>query len=110
MSEQAEVNSESASITEAEFVKLCDDIYADRHQIYEFNQNMTHADALLWMLTGCLISLLNVSFDEEPSTEDNSAGADSYGQAIRAIIRQRAQPSFDPQPHIIKLLKRIEQD
>jgi hypothetical protein len=106
MSEQAIVNSESATITEMEFIKLCDDIYADRRQIYAFNPNMSHGDALLWMLTGCLISLLSIPDDEQPSADDSSsARTDPYGAAIREIIRKHAQPPFDPQPYLASLLK-----
>jgi hypothetical protein len=110
MSEQATVNSESASITEMEFIKLCDDIYADRKQIYEFNPNMSHMEALLWMLTGCLISLLDITDNEQPGADDSSAKTDPYGAAIREIIRQRAQPPFDPQPYLSRLLKQIEEE
>ncbi len=110
MTEQAIVNSESNSISETEFIKLCDDIYADRQRIYDFNPNMQPTEALLWMLTGCLISLLSIRAHELPGAEDGNAGTDPYGQAIREIIHQRMQPPFDPQPHLVRLLKRIEEE
>ncbi len=109
MSEQTVVNSESASITESEFIKICDDIYADRWQIYEFNPHMKRGEALLWMLAGCLISLLSIPVNELTSADD-SAGTDPYGQAIGDILRRRAQPPFDPQPHLFRLLKRIDEE
>jgi hypothetical protein len=109
MSEQAVVNSELNTISEAEFIKLCDDIYADRWQIYEFNPNASHREALLWMLTGCLISLLDASVSEQTSADDYRS-ADPYSQAIREMLENRTQPHFDPHPHLARLLKKIEEE
>ncbi len=108
MSEQPIVNSELNTISEAEFIKLCDDIYADRWQIYEFNPNASRREALLWMLTGCLMSLLSASVSEQTNAGDYRS--DPYGHAIREILQNRTQPPFDPQPHLVGLIKKIEEE
>lgn len=97
------------AISEAEFVKLCDDLYADRHQIYQYNPNASKQEALHWMLTGCLLSLLSIPDTEQPSHYDCSS-SDPYGDAIREILQNRMRPPFDPQTHLAELSKKIETD
>jgi hypothetical protein len=97
-----------ATISEAEFVKLCDDLYVDRQQIYRFNPNTSRREALLWMLLGCLISLLSISDTEQPSL--NSSSADPYGQAVREILLGRTQPPFDPQAHLAELSAKLKSE
>lgn len=109
MSEQAQTNSAAASISEAEFVKLCDDLYADRQQIYQFNPNAGKRETILWMLTGCLMSLLSVSVLEEPGDSDER-GYDSYDDVIFQILCNRTAPPFDPQTHLAELSKKIESE
>ena len=109
MFEQMVADSEMTTISEAEFVQLCDEIYADRHQIYQFNPSAGKLEALLWMLTGCLLSLLSVPVLEQPSADDHSS-ADPYTAAIHEILQQRMQPPFDPQTHLAELSKKIESE
>ena len=95
-----------STITEAEFQQLCADIYTDRRQIYAFNPSMSRRDALLWMLTGSLLSLLSIPILEQPSTYGSSP--DPFGDAIREILLRHARPAFDPQKHIDELTRRVE--
>lgn len=109
MSETASANPETATISEAEFVKLCADVYADRHQIYHFNPNAPRREALLWMITGCLVSLLSVPILEQPSVYNN-ASADPYLDAIRQLLHERTAPPFDPQPHLPALERKLDEE
>lgn len=89
------------TISEREFKKLCEDIFRDRREIYAFNPNMSRRDALLWMLAGCLVSLLSVSAAEEPR-------AGSYAEAVMELVEQRAAPAFDPQIYLDELMEKLE--
>lgn len=110
MFEQTAANSEMhATISEAEFIKLCDDIYADRQQIYQFHPHVGKREALLWMLTGCLISLLSVPALEQPRGHDHSSD-DPYTDAIRELLQNHMRPPFDPQAHLAELSKKIESE
>lgn len=109
MSEQAPTNPAVSTISETEFVKLCDDLYADRRQIYQFNPHAGKREALLWMLTGCLMNLLNISVLEEPSVGVEPT-SDSYGDVIIEFLRHRTAPPFDPQIHLAELSKKIESE
>jgi hypothetical protein len=109
MLEPTAAHSEITTISEAEFVKLCEDIYSDRHQIYQFNPSASQREALLWMLTGCLLSLLSVPLLEQSSLYDPSS-ADPYMDAISEILRQRMQPPFDPQAHLAEWSKKIKSE
>lgn len=109
MLKQAQADAEPPTISEAEFVKLCNDIYADRHQIYQFNPNASKREALLWMLLGCLLSLLSIPAPEQSSRNDNSS-FDPYVDAIYEILQNRMRPPFNPQTHLAVLSKKIETD
>lgn len=95
-------------ISREEFEKLCDEIYRDRLEIYEFNPGATRRDALLWMLLGCLISLLSINYEELEALTDSS-GKD-YGDVVCQLLRERAEPTFDARPHVEELVKRAEND
>ena len=97
------------TISREEFEKLCDEIYRDRLEIYEFNPGATHREALLWMLLGCLISLLSISDDELEALVDSSGSGD-YEDVVCQLLRERADPFFDPRPHVGELLKRAENE
>ena len=97
----------SNTISEQEFKKLCDDAYADRFQIYAFNPNVSRREALLWMILGCLLSLLSVPILEQPSAY-GSTSDDPYGDAIREVLKDRMRPNFDPQTYLGELSGRIE--
>lgn len=94
------------TISEAEFRQLCADIYADRLQIYEFNPHASRRDALLWLLLGCLLSLLSVPDEEMPDATQGSS--DPYGDAIREILRGRMQPPFAADEHMAALAQQAE--
>lgn len=96
-----------STISEKDFKKLCDDIYADRFEIYEFNPNVSRREALLWMLLGCLVSLLSIPILEQPSVYGGSS-ADPYGDAIREVVLAHAQPGFDPGEYLLELSRKIE--
>lgn len=109
MLQKTPARSETPSISEAEFIKLCDDIYADHQRIYQFNPSASKREALLWMLLGCLLSLLSVPAAEQ-SPAGGSSSLDSYDDAICEILRTRMQPSFDPQVQIAALSRKIEME
>jgi hypothetical protein len=109
MTEPASANSETHTISEAEFVQLCDEIYADRQQIYQFNPNASRREALLWMLAGCLINLLSIPILEQPSVYAR-ASTDPYLDAVSEILQSRAQPPFDPYTHLAELSKKIDDE
>jgi hypothetical protein len=98
-----------STISEQEFKKLCDDVYADRARIYRFNPNVSRREALLWMLLGCLLSLLSVPVLEQPGVYGDS-GADPYGDAVCALLRERMMPAFDPRIYLNELSRKIEAD
>lgn len=97
------------TISEKDFKKLCEDIYADRFQIYEFNPNVSRREALLWMLLGCLVSLLSIPILEQPSVYGGSS-ADPYGDAIREVVIAHTQPNFDPSDYLLELSRKIENE
>ena len=110
MPEQALANTEEAhAISEAEFVKLCEDVYADRYQIYEFNPSSGRRDALLWMLLGCLMSLLSIPDAQQHSSNEDSS-SDPYADAICEILQNRMRPPFNPRAYLAELSKKIETD
>ena len=94
-------------ISEQEFRRLCADVYADRRQIYEFNPRVGRREALLWMLLGCLLSLLSVPDEEQPEAARVSA-EDPYGDAIREILRGRMSSPFDAEKYLAELSRKAE--
>ena len=95
------------TITEQEFKKLCDDIYRDRDEFFAFNPNVSHREALLWMLLGTLVSLLSVPILEQPSVY-GSSNSDPYGTAVIDLVNQRASPAFDPGMYLVELTEKLE--
>ncbi|HEX8144786.1 MAG TPA: hypothetical protein VF553_19610 [Pyrinomonadaceae bacterium] len=96
-----------STISEQEFKKLCADIYADRFQIYAYNPNVSRKEALLWMMLGCLVSLLSIPILEQPSAY-GGASEDPYGDAILEVLKARMEPDFDPQAYLDELSRKIE--
>lgn len=105
--EQSSARASAETISKADFEKLCDEIYRDRFEIYEFNPNASKREAVLWMLLGCLISLLSVTDAELQSLVDSSS-TDPYGEAVCKLLVERGSPPFDPQPFVEELSKRVE--
>lgn len=95
------------TITEQQFKKLCDDTYCERHEIYPLNPNVSHREALLWMLLGKLVSLLSVPILEQPSVY-GATNSDPYGNAVIEIVQQRASPNFDPKLYVNELTEKLE--
>lgn len=95
------------TITEQEFEKLCEDVYAEREEIYPLIPNLSRREALLWMLLGSLVSLLSVPVEEQPDIE-SGATSDPYGDAIIELLQPRARPAFDPQIHLATLSDKLE--
>jgi hypothetical protein len=95
------------TITEQAFMKLCDDVYRDRHDIYPLNPNVSHREALLWMLLGNLVSLLSIPILEQPSVY-GGVNSDPYGTAVIEVVTQRAAAAFDAKLYITTLSEKLE--
>jgi hypothetical protein len=96
-----------STISEQEFKKLCDEVYADRLQIYTFNPNVSRSEALFWMLLGCLVSLLSIPIPDQPSVY-GGASSDPYGDAICEVLKGRTEQDFDPRTYLAVLSVRVE--
>lgn len=107
MRARAEQAASVETISEDEFRRVCAEIYRDRFEIYSFRPDATEREALLWMLLGCLISLLSISHDELSSLADPSS-EDLYGDAIHKLLQSRAEPLFDSRAIVEELLKKAE--
>jgi hypothetical protein len=110
MPEQAFPHAAAHTISEAEFIKLCDDLYNDRQRIYQFNPSAGKRDALLWMLLGCLMSLLSVAAPPDEGGADGSPVSDAYADAVKAILRGHMRPPFDPQVHLAELSRKLDSE
>lgn len=91
------------TISEKEFARICEQIRADREQIYKFNPNAPHDEVLLWMLLSCLISYLSLSGAEIPCFP-GAPDAETYRQAILHVLHARTEPKFEPEIYLNKLL------
>ncbi len=93
-------------ISEQEFKRLCDDVSRDRRQIHAFNPNASEEEAVLWMLAGCLISLLDVPLWDQPSGRGGTS-AEAYRVAIYELLQARMEPIFDARLHLAGLSEMI---
>lgn len=91
-------------ISPAEFARICEEIYQDREQIYQFNPNAPHEEVLLWMLLSCLIGYLNLSEIETPCFP-GAPDAELYRQAILHVLKLRAEPDFDAKIALDNLIR-----
>lgn len=107
--EQAVAATGVGTISEGELKRVCDEIYRDRFEIYAFNPGASQQDALLWMLTGCLISLLSVN-EEELRALFDSPGQASYVEAVCRLLEGRTEPPFDPRAIVEELSQRVESE
>ena len=98
-----------STISEDEFKRMCDRIYKERQELYSFNPGAGKRGALLWMLLGCLISLLSVE-DRELESLFESSSRDPYGDAVRTLLKERAEPPFDPQPYLDQLSESVDEE
>ena len=96
------------TISEEKFKALCEDIYGDRQLVYSYLPNASHREALMWMLLGCLVSLLSVPENEQPNVSTETS-EDPYADAICKLLQERAQTPFNPRPYLDRLSKRLEE-
>lgn len=89
-------------ISEAEFVRLCDGIYQDRHAIIRHNPIGTQEETLLWMLLSVLIVYLNLTEIETPCF-NGMPTAQTYREAILFILTNRMNPQFNAEKYLKKL-------
>jgi hypothetical protein len=105
--EQSTTAAKAGTISEGEFQRLCDELYKDRLEIYSFRPDTNRSEAILWMLLGCLISLLSVT-DAELQALAGESTLNPYTDAICKLLQARAASPFDARPCIEELLKRVE--
>lgn len=91
------------SITEAEFERLCEGVYADRETIVKHNPIGSREETLLWMLLGVLTAYLSLSENETPCFTGIPT-AETYKTAIEFIIRNRAEIPFNIDKYLEKLI------
>lgn len=96
-------------VSEQQFAKLCEDVYLDREQIYNYNPSMNRVDCLEWMILGCLITLLSIepsdqSYDFETSTEH------PYGEVICKLLHNRMTEPFDAKLYLNQLRGKISME
>ena len=90
-------------ISEAEFARIVEGIAGDRESIIHHNPIGTDEEVLLWMLLSCLISFLSLS-DQETPCFTGVPDANTYRDAILFVLNGRRENSFDPEPHIDRML------
>lgn len=105
--EESVLATEVETISEGEFKRLCEEIYRDRSEVYSFRPDVQKSEALVWMLLGCLISLLSVN-DAEVQALVDSSSKDLYGACVHALVQSRARPPFDSRPYVEDLKRRVE--
>jgi hypothetical protein len=91
-------------ITETEFTRICEGIYADRETIFEHNPIGTRAEVLLWMLLSCLNSYLSLTEIETPCFT-GIPNESTYRDAILFILRDRRKSDFDVSRYLDKLIE-----
>ncbi len=92
-----------ATISEAEFARLCSGIYEDRESIWNHNPIGTQEETLLWMLLGCLIAYLSLSEIETPCFT-GTPDAGTYREAIKFVLSGRTEAPFDIDVHLDRLM------
>lgn len=89
-------------INQAEFVRICNDIYQDRETIIKHNPIGSDAEILLWMLLSILISYLSLDEKEIPCFP-NSTNIETYRQAILFVLNTRKTVDFEVEKYLKKL-------
>ena len=90
-------------INETRFAEICVGIRDDRDIIVKYNPIGTDEEILLWMLLSCLISYLSLSEQETPCFT-GVPDAKTYREAILFVLNDRTENTFDPRPHIDRML------
>ncbi len=98
-----------SAITEQEFRRLCDDLYAGREDVYPLSPSMSKREALLWMLYGSLVSLLDVPADYQPPLTPETS-ADPYFYAICDLLPRHMEPPFDAGAILAEFLEKLEDE
>ena len=91
-----------ATITESEFERIVEGIFADRETILKHNPIGTPPEILLWMLLSCLVSYLSLT-DKETPCFTGRPDAGTYREAISFILRGRKSTEFDETLYLDKL-------
>ena len=89
-------------ISESEFERIVEGIFADRDNILKHNPIGTPPEILLWMLMSCLVSYLSLD-DKETPCFTGRPDAGTYRDAISFILRGRKASEFDESPYLDKL-------
>lgn len=91
-------------ISEREFARICEGIYADRETICKHNPIGASEEILLWMLLSCLIIYLSLSEIETPCF-NGTPTAETYREAILFVLNGAKSEDFDARPYLAKLIK-----
>ena len=86
-------------ISEAEFARICNGIAEDRKTIIKHNPLGSDEEILLWMLTSCLVSYLNLSDIETPCFTGRP-DAETYRNAIDFVLKDRRSDDFDVEQYL----------
>jgi hypothetical protein len=90
-------------ISEAELDRISAGIFDDRESIVKHNPIGTPDEVLLWMLLSCLVSYLSIPEIDTPCFIGRP-DARTYADAIRFVLRNRKNGSFDEGVYIDRLL------
>lgn len=91
-------------ITENEFARICEGIFADRESICRHNPLGTPEEILLWMLLNCLVVYLSLPEIETPCFK-GKPDAETYRNAILFILKNRTEGAFEAEIYLEKLTK-----
>ena len=91
-----------ASVSEAEFERICRGLREDRDVIIKHNPIGAPDETLLWMLLGCLVSYLGLEDADTPCFPGRPDAA-AYREAINFVLKDRRDGDFDPDPYLDQL-------
>jgi hypothetical protein len=94
-----------ATLTEAEFARICEEIRADSERIVEHNPIGTHEETLLWMLLSVLVSYLSLAEAETPCFTGRP-DAQTYRDAIEFVLKGRRSADFETATIIANMLSK----
>ncbi|MEO8648557.1 MAG: hypothetical protein ABI539_05265 [Acidobacteriota bacterium] len=93
------------TISEAEFVRICQGVRDDREAIVKHNPIGSRDEILFWMVLMCLVSYLNLSDIDTPCFTGRP-DAKTYRKAIEYVIRNRWSAPFEVAPHLEDLISK----
>ena len=91
-------------ISEAEFIKICENLNSEKDVIYKHNPIGTKEETILWMLMSILISYLNLDEKEIPCFP-NQTNIETYRNAILFIMKDRKSENFEVENYLKKLFE-----